>query len=145
MTTVRVIPEGFETILLRERATKAASLKALDRTAIDAEDFIEAATARHAKTGTLERSIFKARTAGGWELGHDTQVAPHARFVHDGARPHVIVPRKRKVLRWPGGAQFIFARRVNHPGYSGDAWLRRAAAAAPVNFARHIQNAMQEG
>lgn len=121
---------------------------ALDRTAVELEDRIEASTAKHAKTGWIERSIFKQRTQGGWELGHDLQVAPHARFVHDGTRPHVILPNKRKMLRWPvparpvtssdRGPGFAFARKVHHPGYKGDAWLDRAASQAPEIFKRHV-------
>lgn len=102
--------------------------------AVQLEDRIERDVGRHTKGGALERSIFKQRIAGGWEIGHDLQVAPHARFVHDGTRPHVIRPKDRLALRWPIPGKFAFAKKVNHPGYAGDAWIDRAAREAPALF-----------
>lgn len=126
---------------MRKRLQAAAGVVdgAADSTVIEVEDLVEAGAGKHAKTGALERSIFKQRIQGGWELGHDLQVAPHARFVHDGARPHVILPNKRKSLRWPVAGGFAFARRVDHPGYKGDAWLDRAARQAPDIFKRIVE------
>lgn len=56
--------------------------------------------------------------------------APYAGFVHDGTRPHVIVPRNASVLRFvpKGGGGPVFARRVNHPGTSPRPWMKEAAA-----------------
>lgn len=141
--TLRLTIEGLAAVEVRQRATQQAIDRALARTAIEAEDAIEAGVAPHAKTGAIERSIFKARITGGWEIGHDSQVAPHARFVHDGTRPHLIVPDTRRVLRWPTPGGFAFAKRVNHPGYKGDAWLRRAAREALSAFERHLTATMQ--
>lgn len=141
--TVRVTIEGLETVELRRRASQEAIDRALTRTAVEVEDEIEAGAAPHAKSGVLERSIFKARITGGWEIGHDGQVAPHARFVHDGTRPHVIEPNKRQVLRWPTPGGFAFAKRVNHPGYAGDPWILRAAREALPAFERHLAATMQ--
>jgi hypothetical protein len=65
---------------------------------------------------------------GGYEVGLDLQVAPHGAFVHFGTRPHVILPRDKKALRWVGaGDGFVFAKRVDHPGYEGDPFLYNAA------------------
>lgn len=123
----------------RLNAIPGAVDKALALTAVEVEDLIEQRAGRHAKTGALERSIFKRRIGGGWELGHDSQVAPHARFVHDGTRPHVILPKDRKVLRWPVPGRFAFARKVNHPGTKPDTWLVDAARLAPPAFQRHVE------
>ncbi len=112
---------------------------ALARTAEELEEVIEAQAGKHSKTGALVRSIYKRRQGEGWELGHDLQVAPHALFVHWGARPHVIRPKNKRALRWPSGGQFRFAKEVNHPGNKADPWLTRAAALAPSIFARHVQ------
>jgi hypothetical protein len=51
---------------------------------------------------------------------------PATQYVIHGTRPHVIVPRNRKALRWLVGGQPTFAKRVNHPGYKGDDFLTRA-------------------
>ena len=48
-------------------------------------------------------------------------------FVHFGTKPHVIKPKNKKALRWVGGDNFIFAKKVNHPGYKGDPFLYIAA------------------
>lgn len=55
--------------------------------------------------------------------------APYASYVHDGTRPHVIVPRNAKVLRFvpSGGGGPVFAMRVNHPGTKPQPWLKEAA------------------
>jgi hypothetical protein len=90
----------------------------------------------HTQTGALARSLrLRSDGAGGWIVGHDRQMAPHAPFVHWGTRAHVIRPREKKALRWPSGqGGFVFARRVRHPGYAGDAWLVKAADAAVRQF-----------
>src|SRR5574337_395345 len=90
---------------------------------------------RHTKSGALIHSLYNRPIPGGREIGHDPRIAPHAIFVHWGTRPHVIRPRNKKVLRFqPGGGPFVFARKVQHPGYKGDAWLATAAAEAIRRF-----------
>ena len=143
MTDVRVTVEGLGDVQRRFNATQDAIDFALARAAVEVESEVEGDVGKHAKTGQLERSIFKARIAGGWEVGHDTQVAPYARFVHDGARPHVITPDTKRALRWLVAGGFAFAKSVNHPGYGGDAWLRRAAAHARPLFERALDARMR--
>lgn len=143
MTDVRVTVEGVEQTVRRVNAAPEAVAHALDVTAVQVEALVEAGAGRHAKKGALERSIFKRRVDGGWEVGHDSQVAPYARFVHDGARPHVIEPDKRKALRWPVPGGFAFAKKVHHPGYKGDAWLRRAANQALPIFEQALNTRLK--
>lgn len=143
MTGVTVSVEGLDATKRRFEASQEAVGFALARAAVEVETLVEGDVGKHAKTGQLERSIFKARITGGWEVGHDTQVAPYARFVHDGARPHVITPDTKRALRWPVAGGFAFAKSVNHPGYGGDAWLRRAAAQALPLFERALNARLQ--
>lgn len=146
MTTrisVQLIDDG-----MRKRLEAVPGLidKGMATVAVRVEDIIQEAVAPHTRKaaerggpyGALERSIFKRRIAGGWEVGHNLQVAPHARFVHDGTRPHVILPKKRLALRWPIPGRFAFAKKVNHPGYAGDAWVDRAARQAPALFNEYV-------
>ncbi len=98
----------------------------------------------HTKTGAMARSLFNRAIPGGREIGHDLQAAPHAVFVHWGTKPHEIRPRRRKVLRWPAGDAFVFARKVRHPGYEGDAYLVRAADEAVRAFDAIVRKAQQE-
>lgn len=121
------------------RIGPALSDQALSQTAVEVEDYIRAEAGHHQKTGALNSSIYKKRTGdGGWEIGHDLQRAPHAVFVLFGTKAHVIRPKTKKVLRWPAGGKFAFARQVNHPGNKPDDWLARAAAIAPLTFERHV-------
>lgn len=57
-------------------------------------------------------------------------LTPYMGFHHDGSRPHVIRPRRRKALRFISGGQVIFARQVRHPGSAGTRFLVRALDAA---------------
>ena len=51
----------------------------------------------------------------------------HSLFVHEGTRPHRIVPRRRGgVLRFQVGGRTVYARAVNHPGNRADKFLTRA-------------------
>lgn len=53
--------------------------------------------------------------------------ASYALVVHEGSRPHQIVPRSKKVLTgWVYDGAPVFTPRVNHPGTTGRPWLRRA-------------------
>ena len=101
---------------------------------------------KHTKNGALIRSLGHGpkKIPGGWEIGHDGQVAPHALFVHWGTRPHKIFPKKRKSLRFTIGGRFIFAKWVNHPGYKGDQWMVRASDDAVRQFAAIIDKAFKD-
>lgn len=50
----------------------------------------------------------------------------YAMFVHEGTKPHVIKPRRKKVLSWKGPEGRVFATAVNHPGTEPRPWLRNA-------------------
>jgi hypothetical protein len=68
----------------------------------------------------------------------------YARAVHEGARPHKIRPRHKRVLRWPrnagdrtlggraraGTTDFIFAGEVNHPGNKPNRFIIRGIVRA---------------
>lgn len=58
-------------------------------------------------------------------IGSDVFYAP---YVNDGARPHVIRPKRGKALRFVIGGQVVFARVVQHPGTRPNPFLNRALA-----------------
>ena len=108
--------------------------------------------------GKLELAITKKVSTDGltaWVTIDRTQ-APYGPFVHEGSRPHVIRPtRKKRSLRWPkpqGWAtpkgNFVFAKKVNHPGTEADPFLYNAldAESAEVEkiFSRHVGFALEE-
>lgn len=100
---------------------------------------------KHRKTGALVDAFGHGpkKIAGGWEIGADRQRAPHALFVHWGTKPHVIRPKNKKVLRWPAGGAFAFAKEVHHPGYKGDPFLINAANQALREFPRMVEQSMK--
>lgn len=128
---LRSLPEAIEASVIRQMAQIAY-------------DSAERGADAHTKTGAMRQSLFARAIPKGREVGHDLQRAPHALFVQFGTRPHVIEPSKRKALRWASGGQFFFAKRVNHPGYRGDAYLARAADGAVRQFAAIVDRALKE-
>lgn len=55
---------------------------------------------------------------------------------HDGARPHVIRPRRKRALKFQAGGRTVFAKKVNHPGNRANPFLLRAAQQAGLNVRR---------
>lgn len=145
---VQIAIDGIAAVRARLAGLASIPRGALDATAVEVERVIERDAGSHRKysrTGFLVRSIFKRRFVGGWQIGHDEQLAPYARFVIKGARPHVIRPKVKRALRWPVPGGFRFAKRVRHPGYKGDDYIRRAAAQAPRIFEQHLRRLLAQG
>lgn len=142
--TIKITVTGLDNV--ERELTSTQELP--DQTIRDLAQYIfdraEKGAGRHAKTGRLERSLYNRKIPGGREVGHAAQVAPYARFVHWGTRPHVIKPKKRKALRWPVDGKFIFAMRVNHPGYKGDPWLLNAVDEASRNFDQIVAGSLKK-
>lgn len=91
-------------------------------------------------TGRLRASLFVVMLPGPTvRVGSDVT---YAVYVHEGTAPHVIVPVRARALRFTtaagvttgprGGIRsrsergVVFAKRVNHPGYRGNPFLRDA-------------------
>lgn len=82
------------------------------------------------RTGLLEREGVDTRYEDEGYRGIiflNTDV-PYALAVHEGSKPHEILPRNKQALRWatPDGTAFWFAKRVHHPGFKGDPFLYKA-------------------
>lgn len=108
----RMVPE------LRKKAINAGAQAAFNSAQDSADE--------HTVTGALARSVTMQKAGEGYIIGHDAEIAPYAPFVHWGTRAHEIVPVEKEFLRWPSGAVFRFAQRVDHPGYEGDAYMLKA-------------------
>jgi hypothetical protein len=97
-----------------------------------AKDHVQKHPEFRPRTGALQRSV-KARvvrTSGGklLKLGSNKK---YAQSIDGGARPHVIRPKRRQFLRFKGrNGQWVFARKVNHPGNKPYKFLYRATKAA---------------
>lgn len=91
--------------------------------------------------GGLKRSIrsdVEMRRAGPTGIITADAVRPgslkrtsYAASVHEGSEPHAILPRRARMLRWPGPGGDVFAASVRHPGNRrGRPFLRDALEAA---------------
>jgi len=70
--------------------------------------------------------------------------APYARFLEFGTRPHRILPRYKKALRFETEEGIVFARRVMHPGVRGLFYLKRAAEMLGGELAENLGRLVKE-
>jgi hypothetical protein len=77
------------------------------------------------RTGFLTQS-FRAELTTGMLKWFPT--ASYAPFVQFGTAPHVIEPKEKKALYWPGAAHPV--RKVNHPGTKPNDFMGRIVAAS---------------
>ena len=94
--------------------------------------------APHSKTGRMENNLSmrvqkRALTAqvyiedSGIMAEWNGKGINYALFVHFGTKAHTIEPKNKKALRWASVGGFVFAKRVEHPGYKGDPFATNAA------------------
>ncbi|HEY8744821.1 MAG TPA: HK97 gp10 family phage protein [Chloroflexota bacterium] len=111
-----------------ERAAKGAREAA--RLATDSSALAQSATqvlldalkaVAPVRTGTLRASII-ARASGA--NGQGFYGLAYGKLLVDGTRPHVIVPRTKHALFWPGARHPV--RRVQHPGTKPNRFPERA-------------------
>src|SRR5438045_9414987 len=76
------------------------------------------------RTGFLTQSFRAELTAGMLRWFPTASYAPYVEF---GTKPHVILPKDKKALYWPGAEHPV--RRVNHPGTKPKPFLERILAA----------------
>lgn len=102
------------------------------------------------RTGQLRQDIrFRQETSPALHLIVYYAMVPQAAFVIKGTRPHQILPRNAKSLRWlgPGGLGGArFAKRVNHPGTKPNPFPEKAIKpignAISQMFARIVKEQM---
>lgn len=70
------------------------------------------------------------RYSFGYQVSAGGPEAPYVLPVHQGALPHVIVPRIKSALAFSIDGRPIVTRRVNHPGNSPQPFLTLALSAA---------------
>jgi len=108
--------------------------RAVERTRIDVQN--EARRRAPVDTGRLRSSIVSRAEGSGRSVGYviGTNVS-YAAAVEYGTAPHVIVPRNRKALYWPGAAHPV--AKVNHPGTRAQPFLRPAIEMTPIFWRAH--------
>src|SRR3954468_8897955 len=77
------------------------------------------------RTGFLTQSFRAELTTGILRWFPTASYAPYVEF---GTKPHVILPKDKKALYWPGAAHPV--RRVNHPGSKPNAFMERIISTA---------------
>ncbi len=123
-----------------------AMVLALDKSAREVQTIARAKHRFRSRTTMLEKSVDyevdKAELEATVSL--DEAVASYAPWVHDGTKPHRILPRAKKALRWTNGGKFVFAKSVWHPGTKKDQFLYEAGKVAlpKINliFARAVDD-----
>lgn len=109
-----------------------------------ADDVFANAMARadeHTKSGVMRQAMYIRKISDlHWQVGIDDVLAPYGKWVHDGSRPHIIQPKRKKWLRWASNGSFVFAKKVNHPGYKGDAFFDKAIDEEVPKFTRWLEN-----
>lgn len=90
------------------------------------------------RTGNLRRSIVLGAVTP--RSAQTVARAAYAAAVEYGTRPHTILPRSRKVLKFNVGGREVFARKVNHPGTRPQPFMGPGAAAAQIG--RHVRAAI---
>lgn len=63
----------------------------------------------------------------------------YAIYVHEGTRPHLILPRTKKALYWEGAPHPV--RSVQHPGTKENRFLERMVKLAQPQIVKHFQEA----
>ena len=109
-------------------------------------DIIDYAREHHnykTRTGKLEREGLVMDMPDDFTAVISTNKSvPYAVMVHEGTEPHVIEPRNKLALRWAKGGEFVFAKRVFHPGTKPDQFLYNAAEEMWPRIQGDFENAL---
>jgi HK97 gp10 family phage protein len=108
--------------------------RAVDRTRMDVQN--EARRRAPVDTGRLRSSIVSRAEGSGRSVGYviGTNVN-YAAAVEYGTSPHVITPKNKRALYWPGAAHPV--AKVNHPGTAAQPFLRPAIEMTPIFWRAH--------
>lgn len=80
------------------------------------------------RSGALAMSIYidQSMRAGGQRLSIGSNLS-YAAYVHEGTRPHMIVPRGGEILRFTQKGRVVYSRAVMHPGTKPNKFLTNSA------------------
>jgi hypothetical protein len=80
------------------------------------------------RSGALAMSIYidQSAQAAGQKLTIGSNLR-YAAFVHEGTRPHMIVPRGGEILRFTQKGRVVYSRAVMHPGTRPNRFLTDSA------------------
>ncbi|WP_250029802.1 hypothetical protein [Paractinoplanes maris] len=114
---------------IQRAGNSEGAFRELDRRADRVIDLALAIYEPHRKTGDYGRGLKKIRTRIGGKAAVQVVATDwKSAILEHGTRPHVIEPKDKKALAWPGGRHPV--ARVNHPGTPALHILRRALRGA---------------
>lgn len=106
--------------VLNAREISAAVKRTMQQAADDAQQDFERTTA-----GWQHKVVFEqVPVSNGIIVGTEDEIW---QYQDEGTRPHPIVPRNAKVLRFPAGGRVVYTRHVNHPGTKARGWSKMIA------------------
>jgi len=109
--------------------------QAVDRTRVDVQN--EARRRAPVDTGRLRSSIVSRAEGSGRSLGYVVgSNVNYAAAVEFGTAPHVIKPKYKQALYWPGAAHPV--TQVNHPGTRPQPFLRPAIEMTEIFFRANL-------
>lgn len=135
--SVTINTRQYETALRRALGRQSDEVaRALVQTGVDVQN--EARRRCPVDTGRLRSSIVHRVDGSGRVSGITvgTNVS-YAADVEYGTAPHVILPKNRKALYWPGAAHPV--SKVNHPGTKAQPFMRPALEMAPIFFSKNLR------
>jgi HK97 gp10 family phage protein len=134
--SARLNTRAYERGLRRALGGMSNDVKtAVNRTRIDVQN--EARRRAPVDTGRLRSSIVSRAENSGRRVGYvvGTNVG-YAAAVEYGTAPHVIKPKHKKALYWPGARHPV--AQVNHPGTRPQPFMRPAIEMAEIFFRAHL-------
>lgn len=92
------------------------------------------------RTGNLRSSIQRGQKST-WAhfVKAGGSKARYALFVESGTRPHAIVARRAKMLRFEQGGRVVFRKRVFHPGTKPARFMQSARNVAAVMATQYVE------
>lgn len=134
--TTRINTRSYERGLRRALGGISDDVKrAVERTRIDVQN--EARRRVPVDTGRLRSSIVSRSENSGRTVGYvvGTNVN-YAAAVEYGTAPHVIKPKNKKALFWPGARHPV--AQANHPGTRAQPFMRPAVEMAEIFFRANL-------
>lgn len=134
--TANINTRAYERGLRRALGGMSDDVKrAVERTRIDVQN--EARRRAPVDTGRLRSSIVSRAEGRGRSVGYvvGTNVN-YAAAVEYGTAPHVIKPKHKKALFWPGARHPV--AQVNHPGTRAQPFMRPAIEMSEIFFRANL-------
>jgi HK97 gp10 family phage protein len=126
------------------KETRAMVRKQLKEAAQGIKDRAASEHRYKSQSGALERDGLVSSVSGNVAVIALSPRVPYGIYVHEGTKPHIILPSRKRVLRWSDGENLIFSKRVNHPGTKPDQFLYNAANKELPLIQSRFDNALEK-